>query len=625
MVVKGDDSVIFVPPDFSASDAQAALHRFDALGLNCKLVEKKLVDVEFCSSYVVPCRQGHVLVPKPGRVLAKTFWCKNTNYSPKAQQEQFAGILNGLKNVLFHLPLTRSLYKHPVYVKHFGAPLIQKLYNEYAKGEIHYDDDTLRWFEERYDLTAAEIKEMEQSLVGYPIRLEHEGFSQVITTDWAKPNYSDALVDSEEIKYQSHPSPSTIIKDVLMEEALRWVHPLFGVLMGTYESYMNGNAYNLIAHLCLTWVGVNYGFLVVTLMHVVHNFVITAGSTNLLSLQRYFRTTEMPSKRKRNNRSKQNESKSAGPPRKRRRVSPQSSGGISAYAKMLADPCNAELISGLNSTDEGLLARLKTTYSNASTKENGFILWDPTYVGGSSVGNCLFHADTNSALPTANSVAAPFGGANNVLVGATGFVSSDTVSDFRVVSACVRITYVGTLLDSKGIMASVSALPVDTFFDGQATIDEVASVDDIMALSGGIERVGTVTHEVNLHPMSSTNSLFKRDSSGAYVLGTAGVSRTSPSNDANRFGASFMGFAWKGVPTNELSFEFIQNIEWRPETRAGFVSVLPRQIKPPGYIATVTAWLDTNYPGWATTATRTVKRAAYNALRSSAPSSLMLL
>jgi hypothetical protein len=314
-------------------------------------------------------------------------------------------------------------------------------------------------------------------------------------------------------------------------------------------------------------------------------------------------------------RKRKNVTKPSGPPRKRRRLLPSGGSGIRAYARMLADPCHAELISGLNSTDEGLLARLKTTYSNSSTFENGFILWDPTYVGGTAVGNCFFHAATNSAAPTVNTVASPFGGANNITVGATGFVQSDTVSDFRVVSACVRITYVGTLLNSQGVLASVEALPVDTFFDGQASLDNVASIDDIMALSPGIKRMGTTTHEVRLHPSSNTNSLFKRDVSGAYVVGTAGVSRTEPSSDANRFGASFMGFAWKGVPTNQLTFEFIQNIEWRPETRAGFVSVLPKQIKPQGYIATVTAWLDSNFPGWATATALTIRSAAYAALR----------
>lgn len=330
-------------------------------------------------------------------------------------------------------------------------------------------------------------------------------------------------------------------------------------------------------------------------------------------------------KRKINNRKRKREDDRSNRIRvKRRRLPAARRSNLDRYAAMLADPCKAELISGLNSTDEGLLARLKTTYSFDPTTDNGFALWDPTYVGGTSVGNCFIHSTPTSATTLTNSVASPYI-SGNVQTGATGFVQSSTVSDFRVVSACIRVTYTGTLLESKGLVAKVSAMPVDTFFDGQANLDEVASVDDIIALSGGVERMGTVTHEVRFHPQSSTTGLFKRAESGAYTLGTPGSSRTTPSNDANRFGASFIGFAWKGVPSAQLSFEFIQNIEWRPETKAGFVSVLPRQIKPQGYIHTVTKYLDDKYPGWSTAAQNYAGNALMNAARQYVSPSLLLM
>lgn len=316
-------------------------------------------------------------------------------------------------------------------------------------------------------------------------------------------------------------------------------------------------------------------------------------------------------------------------PRKRKRsprprMTAARRSNLNRYAAMLAEPCTAELVSGLNSTDEGLLARLKTTYSTSATSENGFVLWDPTYVGGTEVGNCFFQSTLASSTALTNSVANPYIG-SNIEVGATSFVKSSTVSDFRIVSACIRVTYTGALLDSKGLVAKVSAMPVDTFFDGQASLDNVSSVDDIIALSGGVIRMGTVTHEVRFHPQSSTTGLFKRAESGAYKLGTASVSRSTPSNDANRFGASFIGFAWKGVPSSQLSFEFIQNIEWRPETKAGFVAVLPRQIKPQGYIHTVTKYLDDKYPGWATAAASYAGHALVNAARRYVQPSLMLM
>jgi hypothetical protein len=308
----------------------------------------------------------------------------------------------------------------------------------------------------------------------------------------------------------------------------------------------------------------------------------------------------------------------------RRRVPAARRSNLDRYAAMLAEPCTAELVSGLNSTDEGLLARLKTTFSLGSTALNGFALWDPTYIGGPSAGNCFMTPMTSSAANSTNSVADPYIG-NNEEVGATAFVTSNTVSDFRLVSACLRVTYIGTLLDSKGIVAKVSALPVETFFDGLPGVDAVASVDAVIAMSAGVERMGTITHEVRFHPQASTTTHFKRSVTGAYDLGVAGVSRTSPTNDANRFGASFIGFAWKGVPCDQLSFEFIQNIEWRPDVGAGFVSVLPKQIKPQGYIHTVTQYLDQNWPGWSTAAKSYAGNQLVNAARRYVQPSLLLM
>lgn len=296
------------------------------------------------------------------------------------------------------------------------------------------------------------------------------------------------------------------------------------------------------------------------------------------------------------------------PPGNRRRQRGAAVGGIAKYAHMLSDPCNATLVPGFNGTDEGVLSRLKTSYSTGATNTNGYLLWCPVYVGGSTNVNCVLFVTSGASTPAVNTAAAPFGlsgGTSGVAlnVGATEFVTSSTVSDFRLVSACIRATYTGALQDSQGILASIENLPVDTLLLGQATLDAAASVDNLFSLSSNVKRFGPDTHEIRYRNTGSES--FKLDSFGVMSLGEAGVSRTTLTPEAQRFAPTMFGFAWKGLDTSKISFDFIQNIEWRPETRSGFVSVVPRQITPSGHAKTVMAWLDKNYPDWTTVAHKT--------------------
>jgi hypothetical protein len=285
------------------------------------------------------------------------------------------------------------------------------------------------------------------------------------------------------------------------------------------------------------------------------------------------------------------------------------------FARMLANPCDATLIPGFNGTDEGILSRLKTTYTYPATANtNGYVLWCPTYVGGNGHMNCLAEFSNDSSGKTVNTVAAPLGSGGvsgfAIDVGATDFVLSSTVSDFRVVSACIRVTYTGALQASSGLIGYIENLPVDTFLLGQASLDECASTDDLLALCSKVTRLGVDTHESRYRPSGASLNTFKQDASGVYTLGVPATSRTTMTNESKRFAPTFHGFVFKGIDMDQLNFEFIQNIEWRPETRAGFVSVVPRQLKADGYKRQVAAWLDSNYPGWATAMAHTAGKYA---------------
>jgi hypothetical protein len=281
---------------------------------------------------------------------------------------------------------------------------------------------------------------------------------------------------------------------------------------------------------------------------------------------------------------------------------------------MLADPCNAVLEPGFNGTDEGIMSRLKTSYTNTGTVTNGYLLWCPIYVGGNNAIAAFFYADADASAPVINTIASPLGSGSdsgiNLDVGATAFVTSDTVSDFRLISACIKATYIGALQDSAGLIACVENLPIDTFLLGQATLDGAASVDDLFALSSNVKRFGPDTHEIRYRNTGSES--FKLDTYGVMLKGTAASTRTTLTPEAERFAPTMYGFAWKGVPSNKIAFDFIQNIEWRPETRAGFVSVIPRQLNPPGYARSVMSWLDKHHPGWTTAVKKTASTGLLN-------------
>jgi hypothetical protein len=260
------------------------------------------------------------------------------------------------------------------------------------------------------------------------------------------------------------------------------------------------------------------------------------------------------------------------------------------------------------------MSRLKTTYTNTGVATNGYLLWCPVYVGGNTAIACYFYADAAASTTAVNTVAAPLGtgGTSGLVldVGATAFVISDTVSDFRLISACIKATYIGALQNSSGLLAFVENLPVDTFLNGQATADAAASVDNLFALSSNVKRFGPDTHEIRYRNTGSDS--FKLDTYGVMLEGVPASTRTTISAEAERFAPSMYGFAWKGVPSNMISFDFIQNIEWRPETRAGFVSVIPRQITPPGHARGVMAWLDKHHPGWTTAIKKTATSGVLN-------------
>jgi hypothetical protein len=290
------------------------------------------------------------------------------------------------------------------------------------------------------------------------------------------------------------------------------------------------------------------------------------------------------------------------------------------YADMLADPCNATLVPGLHSSDEGILARLKTIINVSSGNENGYLMWCPAYCGSRASDKIQFVVFTNSAsnVGPLNTVAEPaFNGSNysdtqgaSDTVGAETFVQSATVSDFRLVSSCINLKYTGAMSASKGVIGYLENVPADTVLVGNA--GNPATIDQIFNLTSHTARLGVNDHEIKYRPNATISGTFKSDRDSVYTKGVNGVSQTAFTSESLRFSPTFYGFAWKGVISSDMLFDVYQNIEWRPEAASGYVATVPKQLNAPGYLDMVKKYLDDNYPGWTTKA---MNGAAYGAGR----------
>jgi hypothetical protein len=315
--------------------------------------------------------------------------------------------------------------------------------------------------------------------------------------------------------------------------------------------------------------------------------------------------------------------------KKKRRRAPRSrtqgNRSIRLYADMIGDPCGATLVPGINGTEEGILARLKTTTAISST-DYGMVLWCPTYFGSDGQGQhgniFLFRDATGgSSINVTNTQAVPLGvgasfdpAGNLSAGGANAFCESATVADARVVSACLRMRYLGKMVDVSGEIAFVENLSTQAFLEGSAGLP--VSVDDLFNMSTKITRLGLESNEVVYRPDPELAGFFKTTRDGAITEGTVGASASVITSEALRFGPTWIGFVWRGCTAADLTFDFIQNIEWRPEVNVGYVAIPPKAINDSSMIGKATKWLDSNYPGWSVTLGNVARRGANAVARS---------
>lgn len=289
---------------------------------------------------------------------------------------------------------------------------------------------------------------------------------------------------------------------------------------------------------------------------------------------------------------------------------------------MLSDPCNSVLHPGFWGTQEGLLARVKGTFTRAGSGVDtcGYVIWcadyssSPTLTGGLNTGaaNMFAYAASSASARSTNSTFAPYGSSPESTFEAgptpaaaslpdpsSSLLDDDLVADMRLISACMKLTYTGKMQDASGQLGFIENLPLSTLMAGGAS-DQPLSVDEMFQYITKTQRLGTDTYEI-VSRVNDTAHIFRDADDAPIEIGSGAVSTLTPLGEAQQ--PRFFGFCWRGLAAgadNPFVLELTKNIEWRASPRSGFTHAPPVQMGPPSTAATAQRVLDHLDPNWAT-------------------------
>lgn len=590
LLVKGDDCVLYLSKPLSSVTDKVAEHL--AQGLVVKLREVNDYDVEFCSSIFLPCSEGTVLVPKPGKLMAKTFWDKHLHHTAEETERHFASIIKGMHTTIAPVPGFNGLLGHPLYKKLFDkVEKHRENYNEYTDVVFTPNEETLLYVCERYGLSGEQLEELSLELQsGFPIRLSTVAAKAMIEKDWGNENDGSHLSENDRVLDITKTLHHVDFYGPWFEEVFRYFLPVPTTLfLGIYETYLSGNPLHLAAHILLYFVGIRSIFLALML-----HFSINSAGLYLNCVDMVTKASKRASKK----------AKKQAPPKMQVRASKgksnrTKSNGITRLAAMVADPCSSVLEQGLYGTEVGILSRYKNTKATSSVATHGYVLWAPSYAGydynGPNFNAYRFTTDDPSTGPV-NSALEPLGKTDAAgwawQVGASAFVQTDLVQEFRTVAACLRAVYTGTTSSCAGRVALLDNIPADLMVRSLPP-----SVEQMFSYAAETERTGLDPMEIRFRPSSESSNMRATDTP---VFTWPADSRAVLSDTAHANAPTLIGFAWTGVPSNSFSFDFIQCIEWKPTPIEGYVEAPVKQVSNTPLWQSAMKYLDDRFPNWQT-------------------------
>lgn len=318
---------------------------------------------------------------------------------------------------------------------------------------------------------------------------------------------------------------------------------------------------------------------------------------------------------------------------------------------MLLDPCAAPLLPGLHGTEAGYLQRVKAvvplyktlTPSSSVPYTCGYIVWCPRYhspgfgptkpgPGGTTLYpqmNCFLWQGVNATDVPYNTTLQGANANNPNVFGlqrpnatdswnstiaipdpASEFVGGAMCRDARLLSSCIRLTFVGRQTISAGIICPIRNMPLTAFLanadgvtDPPSPTPGDLSVARLFQLSSHQTRIGTEVHEIRSR--DSDNELDEWITIDEPVAGPgSGVDPLQASyirSDVDPAEPMCYGFAWQGVVPTEFQnmyIELYKNFEWRPKQSSGISLPEENRISAVSNVPKAIQYLDRVKHGW---------------------------
>jgi len=314
------------------------------------------------------------------------------------------------------------------------------------------------------------------------------------------------------------------------------------------------------------------------------------------------------------------------------RTQPRTRGNVLSLARLIADPCKAELVHPNYGTSEsGYLGRFRATHA-VNGYNNGYIVMFPEYYGsgyGESTTDNLsafvFAHNTATYQPANNNTGSPFGhsytsavySAKAIQAPAEPWVAGTNVADARTVAACLRLRYNGKMTDASGSVVIVEDFPAEMLLAGGAGGDPM-SVDEIFQYAGAPQRLPVDGVEVKFRPGSQSRYFRTKETADAVQDRDKCIRSGNPTTAAEiGVGATTTGairgilIAWRGCDGSstgaDFSLDLYQAIEWRPKPVSGLILPPPKPSNGVNEVDLAVAALDRQHPNWTTTMARAAK------------------
>lgn len=270
-------------------------------------------------------------------------------------------------------------------------------------------------------------------------------------------------------------------------------------------------------------------------------------------------------KQKKKSSQKQNNEKKRGANRAVSSRAKVGSTGIGSYLRLLADPCGAEMVRApYLGTGSGYLMRTKTWVpTNQSTGAVDFYAeihpgGVSTTGGTNTMGSYGYSTTTGGSLGSASPIYFPT------------FLNSSTVGYFRPVAGCVRVHYLGSEMERRGMIGvslttGLQVFPTETI--GFNTSDAMGSMQRTV-------RLGTEAIEVRYVP---------QESDGEW----SSFTQIQPTTPVLNWKGSSLQVVGQNIPAGSVTMEVTFVWEWQVSTQSATygsaTGMQPTLVKPPSY------------------------------------------